>query len=81
MAFKEPAKMPEETKALLAQNRKDKRERESKQRLQRMAEGNRNGAPSWRELQLRRYILRVLALKGHARLEFMEAHPISGLFR
>lgn len=36
---------------------------------------------SWRMRQLRRYTDQVLALRGAKRIEFMEARPISELFR
>ena len=73
--------MSEETKALLTENKRQKKAEEDERRAKLMAEQARNGRPSWRHVRLRRYAERVLAMHGRRRLEFMEAHPVGELFR
>ena len=75
----EPEPMSEETKVLLAENRKVKQAAETEERVAKMAAAGSDNA--WRRNTLQRYVVRVLELHGRDRLEFMEAHTVGGIFR
>lgn len=68
-------------KARIAAARERKREAAERRRRKLEAERSRNGdGATWRDIVLRRYINRVLALEGGERLAFMETNPVSRIF-
>lgn len=74
--------MTEAGKARIAASRKKKKAAELARRLAEMEKrAAANIGPSWRQRRLAEYTGRVLAVRGQARVDFMDAHPIAELFR
>ncbi len=70
--------MTEETKAYLAERRRQEKADEEAERIEKMEA---YVAPTWRVRELDLYVRRVLAVSGGARLEFMERNPVGGIFQ
>ena len=72
--------MPESVKRELAERRKRKQAEDTENRVAKMAAGKANDN-HWRHDTLHRYIRKVLSMSGLERLEWMDKHPISEIFR
>ncbi len=70
--------MPEEVKALLADNYREDMALKEAERIAKMMAYR---PPTWRRCALQRHVARVLAVRGGERIEFMDRNPVAGVFR